>query len=643
VKLVLINRERLQSLGSFLVSEFDSLISRIRGSWGVEHNDDDSHGNVHADSVATGRLTFSDIVTSAVTTAQIDNHNPGGLSTAALLRISSPTPQGHVTWTGLQVPQDDGGTVLDGRALVIENTSVSTVFRLVNESTSSLPRNRFNLPWSPINPAGDEWFLLYPGMLAVVVYNASKARWQVASQNNDTIRTAASFSTSQNDYAPAGLRTSRYVSLLPAVAGLSISGFDARVSTDSTAVPAPTTKILTNDGLFTVDLLHMNASSLLTSRIQCPGGVRYRLYPRESVTIYRSDENTWKIVEKADQWYDSVYAAGSFTTDAGTWTVDAGDVTTLTWQLDGNKMTCTFHLTATTVATNPTELRIAIPGLDGVFLTRTIARTTANPILAKDNGTVVSTAYVEALVGKSYLRVRKDQAGTAWVAATNATEIRGQITFMVQDSNIAENHNDVAHGDVTHADVEHSDVAHVDVAHGDSHTDASHSDVAHSDVAHSDVAHTDTHGDVAHSDSHDDTAHSDVAHGDTAHDDSHGDVLHGDNHADHTSGTHADSHSDTPHDDSHGDTAHDDVAHSDGSHTDAHGDTAHTDTHSDVAHVDAAHSDVAHVDAGHTDSHSDTAPHSDTAHVDVAHADTPHSDSLHQDLGYHVDGNHVDI
>jgi hypothetical protein len=39
MKLFLTNREQLQSLGSFLVSELDSIVSRIRGAWGVVSND----------------------------------------------------------------------------------------------------------------------------------------------------------------------------------------------------------------------------------------------------------------------------------------------------------------------------------------------------------------------------------------------------------------------------------------------------------------------------------------------------------------------------------------------------------------------------------------------------------------------------
>src|SRR4051812_16597164 len=105
MKLVLINRERLQSLGSFLVSELDSMVSRIRSAWSVEHKDDDSHGHVHADSIASGRLTFSDISESTVTTAQVNNFSSPDLTTAAILRLDSALAL--VSITGITAPADE--------------------------------------------------------------------------------------------------------------------------------------------------------------------------------------------------------------------------------------------------------------------------------------------------------------------------------------------------------------------------------------------------------------------------------------------------------------------------------------------------------------------------------------------------------
>jgi len=636
MKLILTQRERLQSLGSFLVDELDSLVARIRGSWNVEHKDDDTHGHVHSDSLATGRLTFSDIVSDTVTVnSQQDNYNPAGLDTAALLRIN--TSLSTLDITGIQVPQDASGTVLDGRVLTIENVSTTTPIRLFNEHTSSLQRNRILLPWAP---AGTEtalqWYFVMPGSVTILIYNAAKTRWIVHGQTNEAIRMTASFSSSQNDYAPSGFRSSKYLSLTPTAAGLTISGFDGTTTVGSTNVPYPSTKVITNDGLYTFDLLHMSSLSATGNRIACPGGVRYRVYPRESVTLYRSASDTWKVAEKADQWVDVAYSAGNFTASAGNWTVDSGDVDTLCYQLDGNTMTVAFSIKETDVSSTPQSLNIAIPN------NRVSARLIRNALaMATDAGTAVNTGFARVTAGGTTIQIFKDSSSTVWTAtSSDNTLVSGEITFMVMDASasISEAHQDVAHGDTAHADVEHSDTAHSDVAHGDSHSDASHSDIAHGDVAA--VAHTDeAHVDVAHSDSagcNSTTSHEDSPHSDSpaSHDDSHGD---------HTDANeppfHEDIHNDFTYAE-HGDTAHDDVA---ASHCDSpHADTEHTDSaHQDVAAV--SHSDSAHTDGGHTDSHSDTAPHSDIAHVDVTHSDTAHSDSAHADVGYHTDTAHVDV
>jgi hypothetical protein len=629
VKLILINRERLQSVGSFLVDEFDSLISRIRGGWKIEHTDDGQHGHVHAQTVASGRLVFSDIVPVNVNTAQVDNYDPGS-ETAAILRLNSDLSE--VTITGLRAPQDENGMVLDGRVLVLENvSSAGTVFRIPHQDTRSFPRNRFDGPRigdSVTVASSTVEVRLHPASTLVLTYNAAKANWIVHSQSNDSYIGHTEFGTSQNDFQPSlswrALRTAR---IAATASNLTISGFL------STNIPDTERKTVVNDGLYTIAILHANTSSAIANRVYCPGGVRYLLHPRESMELQRIAGGGWRVIEKADQWADIAFNAGNFTTDTGTWTVASGDVTTLAYQLDGNKMTVSFDLRTTSVASSPTQLRIALPN------GRIIARTMQNPILAKDNGTAVSTAYVEALAGQTYLRIFKDLASTAWSAATDTTELRGQITFMVRDdcAGISEAHTDISHGDTGHQDADHSDVAHVDGAHVDTHSDVAHSDALHGDVAHSDthsdVAHTDDiHEDVAHVDSagcntHTDAAHTDSPHGDNGPHEDHGDIEHQD------SGHHGDEpHGDIAHDDTHCDQGHGDTAHVD----EAHEDVAHSDSHSDTAHSDQGHSDNAH-----QDTHSDT-PHSDTAHTDQGHSDTAHSDSAHQDIGYHCDTSHID-
>ena len=293
------------------------MVARIRGAWAVEHNDDDTHSHVHADSVATGRLTFSDIAEDTILVAQLDNYDPAGFSTAALLRLN--TTLALVSITGLRVPQDEKGVVLDGRMLVIENASTTGVFALENENSTSLPRNRVAAPHEPTNTSTSSRIFLFPASLTLLTYNAKKARWIVVSRSNDEVVSYTEFGSSQNDYAPTNFRAASVVRLVPTAANLTISGFL------TTNVSKPSKKTIVNEGLYAFSILHQNTGSVAASRVQSPGGVRYQVNPRESIELHYGVDGTWHILLKADQWVDVTFSAGNFTTDTGTWTVAAGD------------------------------------------------------------------------------------------------------------------------------------------------------------------------------------------------------------------------------------------------------------------------------------------------------------------------------
>lgn len=620
MKIALINRERLLSLGQFLVDELDSLVARIRASWEVQHTADGAHAHVTADTISVGRLTYSDIAEVTISTSETNNLDPEGLSTAGLLRLQSSL--GLATITGIHVPQDESGAVLDGRVLVLENISTDTVFTLSAEDTNSSPRNRIITPWGPplYGDASPMLVYLRPAMVMVLIYNADRARWITQVYRKDENQTFNTLAPAVlNNVNTAGLRRAGIWRLQFTGTGATISGFDA------TNVPETTLFRVTNTGLYKFEFLHMNTGSNAGNRIQCPGGVRYMLHPRESVDVVKTATG-WRLLEKADQWIDVTFAAGNFTANgAGTWTVQSADQGTLAYQIDGNKMTVSFFLNSTSVAGGPTSLQIAIPG--GRTAARTMVAALAQCV---DNGVEKTSAHVAVAAGFAFLFLRVDAtAATAWANSTNATNVSGQITFMVYDDCAAvdEDHSDIAHADTVHADADHSDVTHVDTSHADSHSDSAHADGFHSDTPHVDTPHSD----VSHSDSHTDVAHVDVAHDDVAHED----VAHSDFHEDFPQGGHGDEHDDDPHQDvTHGDAEHEDTAHDDVAHSDV--------AHSDVAHDDVTHADDAHGDSAHADTHSDT-PHSDTAHVDQGHGDTPHADTAHDDLGYHCDVTHSDI
>lgn len=638
-------RADANALGPWLLQTFDNLWAAITGAWNIEHKDDDRHGHVHADTLQVGRVSYSNIYTpQPFAQTPINNFNDSALRDAGLLRLSV-TGLTEASLTGIQVPLDENGKVLDGRVLVIENTDGSAIIALENDDTRSSPANRFSIPYNPESVTGaSNRYFLHPRTLTTIIYSSVLARWLVHARTHEEVLSYAEFGSSQNDYAPANFRAARVVRLIATAANLTISGFS------NSGISKPHRKTIINEGTFRFAILHMNTGSSANNRVQCPGGTMYYVNPRESVDLYYETDGTWHIILKADQYIDVAHAAGNFTADSGTWTVDSGDQITYCYQIDGNKMHIAFLIINSDVSAAVAGLKIAIPA------GRVVARTTFNAMGYRDAGTQGS-GFVRASAGATVLRLVKNIGETVnWtVTAADDTDVTGEITFMVETScaTVSEPHQDTAHGDTGHADGGHSDVAHVDVAHDDTHSDVTHTDsahgdvvhsdthgdVAHSDVVHDDDAHVDTHDDGAHSDTHSDTAHSDTEHVDAHTDNNQHDDFndgfhfdhddHSDTHADtaHGDTEHADSHGDASHADAHGDEAHDDVAHGD----------SHTDTHTDVAHVDTGHTDVAHQDT-HTD-----APHSDVAHTDSAHTDTAHVDTPHVDVGLHCDTAHSDI
>ena len=661
MRLALINREKLHALGAALVGEFDNLVARIRAGWGVEHSEDGRHGEVHAATISTGRVVFADIVSDAINQSVVNNYHPN-IETASLLRLTSSLAE--VTISGLQVPQDAQGAVLDGRMLIVENVSVSgTVIRLVDQSSGegqqSFARNRFHIPRGPAPSNATNVFLIHPTTLVTLVYNAQRSLWIVMSQSNENTVGFTAFSSAQHNLEVSGsYRTIRTWRVVPEAVDLVISGFNAAL------IPASEKKTLVNDGVFTVAILHANTGSLAPNRVYCPGGARYLLHPREAVELQRIATGGWRMLSKADQWIDVIAEVGLFVSDPGsTWSLPT--MTTLCYQADGNSMTLAYVLPDWTLTgAGSATLRIRIP--DGRVAARDIRQRCAQ---AYDGTGGAVESFARTVPGDSYVHFYHDQFAGPWPVTAGASTgyLSGEITFMVGEACnvIVEAHTDVAHADAGHGDAEHGDVIHVDAGHVDSHSDTAHADSSHTDLAHTDAhtdtAHTDTHGDSAHqdvghvdfshSDTHDDDAHDDVTHQDDPHDDvpfddhhidSHGDVQHDDFHSD---VGHEDFHSDQPHMDEH-DDHYDDIFHDDLFHLEDHGD-AHGDTTFDDQHFDAEHGDFhndAHTDQGHEDdAHDDVThqddPHDDT-HGDLAHADTPHADAGHSDA--HSDVTHVD-
>lgn len=139
--------------------------------------------------------------------------------------------------------------------------------------------------------------------------------------------------------------------------------------------------------------------------------------------------NVWKqamataVNNVIGDWTDVAFAAGNFTGNgAMTWTLTAPDQVALAYRKINKSLLVSFQLVTTTVGGTPnTDLRITIPA--GLIANRT----TNGIIYYSDNGT---KGHGISEVNSAGTVIRLLKSGfTNWSAATNATDIYGQIEF----------------------------------------------------------------------------------------------------------------------------------------------------------------------------------------------------------------------
>jgi len=124
-------------------------------------------------------------------------------------------------------------------------------------------------------------------------------------------------------------------------------------------------------------------------------------------------------------WTTPAFTAGDFTGNgAMTWTVEAGDYTTLAYVIIGKMMTLSFRINDTTVGGTPnTNLQILIPG------SKTATKGMYNAFHYLDNGTN-GIGKVWTTAGGTLITLQKPDSSN-WAASTNATHAQGQIMFEI--------------------------------------------------------------------------------------------------------------------------------------------------------------------------------------------------------------------
>jgi hypothetical protein len=143
--------------------------------------------------------------------------------------------------------------------------------------------------------------------------------------------------------------------------------------------------------------------------------------------VYDATAARWRMVAYDSGWITQPFVAGQFTgSGAMTWTVDAGDVTTSRYRINGRTVTYVFNLSTTTIAGTPTAL-LQINNLqwgDGV-----IAATSQNALAFANDGTV-KPGYSRATAGATLIEITTTSAA-AWAAVVNGGYFAGEIVFEV--------------------------------------------------------------------------------------------------------------------------------------------------------------------------------------------------------------------
>lgn len=123
------------------------------------------------------------------------------------------------------------------------------------------------------------------------------------------------------------------------------------------------------------------------------------------------------------EWTTPTFAAGDFTTDAGTWGVAAA--TTFQYTLVGLTMTLNFNVTGTTTGA-PTNLRLLLPA------SKATAARIIVPVFYTDAGGAVTAGYADlnpAVSSGTLLQIFKT-TGAAFSAGAG-TAVFGSVTFAV--------------------------------------------------------------------------------------------------------------------------------------------------------------------------------------------------------------------
>lgn len=192
--------------------------------------------------------------------------------------------------------------------------------------------------------------------------------------------------------------------------------------------------ILQSVGAGNVELRHQNASSSAANRfVNFATSGNTPLFAGVGTATLACDGtlSRWVLVQhEQGGWITPTFAAGDFTASGTqTWTLAAGDVTTMKYRLTGRTLQVVFNLVSTTVGgAADSQLRIG----NAEWGSFTITAASIMPTLSNDNGAGVVASIASLTAAGTFLPIYKSTAGAGnWAAATDTTGVYGQLTFEV--------------------------------------------------------------------------------------------------------------------------------------------------------------------------------------------------------------------
>lgn len=272
------------------------------------------------------------VISPAQITANQNDYNPSGLSTAGMIRLSTDADSralgGLVAQTG-------------GRVVYLHNVG-SFLLTLLDEQGTSSAANRFALTQPLVIP---------PDGVVVLQYDDTTDRWRAGAFYGRAIVSPSQITSNQNDYTPAGLST----------AGLLRLASDAARDLTGIAAPAQPAALDTcflrvaNVGSFNITLKDESSSSTAANRFALLADLVLR--PEEAVTLLY-DASRWRVLgQQAPE-----IGKGVDVTHSTTQSITNVTLTALTWDTE-TKDEGGYH----EGATNPS--RITIPtGLSGWYV-----------------------------------------------------------------------------------------------------------------------------------------------------------------------------------------------------------------------------------------------------------------------------------